>query len=179
MNEDRLGQAVPRLELGEKLVDIMDVPGAFDLGNHHHVELVADGADDFGDIVQNPRTVECVDPRPQAGFAHVQASGHVDEAAARRILRIGGNRVLQIAEQHVHPADEIGKLAPHLLILGREEMDHPFGTHRQFTQRFRGAGGERLVEMGGQLHGSSVDGRLGEALHLQRSRAPVKPSPAE
>ena len=33
---------VPRLELREQLVEIMDVPGALDLGQHDDVELVAD-----------------------------------------------------------------------------------------------------------------------------------------
>ena len=47
VDQDRLGDAVPGFELGEQLVEIMNVPGALDLGQHDHVELVADRARRF------------------------------------------------------------------------------------------------------------------------------------
>ena len=47
--------AVARFELGEQLVEIMDVPRALDLGQHHDVELVADRGDDLDQVVERPR----------------------------------------------------------------------------------------------------------------------------
>ena len=47
MDQDRLGDRVPRLQLGEKLVEVVDVPRALDLGQHDHVELVADRSHDL------------------------------------------------------------------------------------------------------------------------------------
>ena len=51
-------------ELRQQLIEIVDVPWPIDLGQHDHVELVADGADDFGDVVECPRRIERVDTRP-------------------------------------------------------------------------------------------------------------------
>ena len=64
MDEDRLLQAVPRLEQREILVDEMDVPVALDLGDHHDVELVADLADEPRHVVEKPGRVQRVDARP-------------------------------------------------------------------------------------------------------------------
>jgi hypothetical protein len=50
VDEDGLGQAVPRLELGEELVDVVDVPGALHLRQHHHVELGANLAADLHEV---------------------------------------------------------------------------------------------------------------------------------
>ena len=47
VDQDRLRDAVLGLELGEQLVEIVDVPRALDLGQHDDVELVADGGDDL------------------------------------------------------------------------------------------------------------------------------------
>src|SRR5438093_1623600 len=46
VDEDRPLQAGACLELPEQSVDVVDVPGPLDLGNHHDLELVADLADD-------------------------------------------------------------------------------------------------------------------------------------
>ena len=46
VDEDRPVEARLGLELGEQAVDVVDVPGALDLGDHHHVELVADLGDE-------------------------------------------------------------------------------------------------------------------------------------
>ena len=42
------------LELGQQLVEVVDVPGALDLRQHDHVELVAGGGDDLDDVVEHP-----------------------------------------------------------------------------------------------------------------------------
>ena len=67
VDEDRLPQSVPRLEQGKLLIDKMDVPVPFDLGDHHDVELVADFADERGHVVEEPGRVQRIDARPQAG----------------------------------------------------------------------------------------------------------------
>ncbi len=52
------------LELGQQLVEIMDIPRALDLGQHDDVELIADGGDDLDDIIERPRRIERIDPGP-------------------------------------------------------------------------------------------------------------------
>ena len=111
VDQDRPGHLVARLELREELVEIVDVPRPLDLGQHHHVELVAGGRHDLRDVVERPRRVECIDPGPQPGRAEVVRARHLDEARARRLLGVGGNRVLQVAEHHVDLADQVGTLA--------------------------------------------------------------------
>ena len=51
-------------ELGEQLIEIMDVPRALDLRQHHDIELVADGGDNFTDVVEHPRRIERIDAGP-------------------------------------------------------------------------------------------------------------------
>ena len=57
-------EAVAGLEQGQILVDEMDVPVALDLGDHHHVELVADLADEPRHVVDEPRGIQRIDARP-------------------------------------------------------------------------------------------------------------------
>jgi hypothetical protein len=64
VDEDRPLQGVPGFELGQQLIEVMDIPGAFDLRQHHHVEPVADGADDLHHIVERPGRIERIDARP-------------------------------------------------------------------------------------------------------------------
>ena len=90
-----------RFELRQQLVEIMDVPWAFDLRQHDDVELVADRADDLDDVVEHPGRIERVDARPQAGRAEVVRLRHGDEARARRLLGVGRDGVFEIAEHDV------------------------------------------------------------------------------
>ena len=71
VDQDRLFHAMLRFELREQLVEIVDVPGAIDLGQHHHVELVADRGDDRGEVVEHPGRIEGIDARPQSGGAEI------------------------------------------------------------------------------------------------------------
>ncbi len=64
MDQDRLAQFVSCLKLRQQLIEVVNVPGAIDLGQHDGVELVADGAHYLGDIVQRPWRIECVDTSP-------------------------------------------------------------------------------------------------------------------
>ena len=46
VHQDRPLHLVLRLELREQAIDVVDVPGALDLRDHHHLELVADRRDE-------------------------------------------------------------------------------------------------------------------------------------
>ena len=145
-----------RLELGEQLVEIVDVPRPLDLGQHDDVELVADRADDLDDVVEHPGRIERVDARPQAGRAEVVRLRHRDEARARRLLGVGRDRVLEIAEHHVDLRDQLRHLGAQLLDVRRHEMDHALELDRQLAQRRRRADRERLEEIARQLHRSGA-----------------------
>ena len=152
VDQDRLLDRVPGFELRQQLVEIVDVPGAFDLGQHDDVELVADRADDLGDVVERPGRIERIDPRPQAGRAEVGGLGHGDEARARRLLGVGRDGVLEIAEHHVDLPDQLRHLGGDLFDMRRHEMDHALEPDRQFAQRRGRADRERLKERARQLH---------------------------
>ena len=49
----------------------MDVPGALDLRDHHHVEPVADRGDQLGQVVEHPRALERVHARPELRLAEL------------------------------------------------------------------------------------------------------------
>src|SRR5579859_6273321 len=80
MNKDRLSHAVLGFELGEQLVEIVNVPRSLDFWQHDHVKLLADRRHDLTDIVEYPRRIERVDPRPQPGAAEIATLRHGDEA---------------------------------------------------------------------------------------------------
>ncbi len=147
VDENRLLHLMPRLKLGQQLIEIMNVPGALDLGQHDHVELVADRRDDFGDVVQQPGRVQAVDARPQAGRAVIVRGRHLDKPFARGLLGVGGDGVFQIAEDDVHGRDHVADFRPHFFQMRRDEMDHALHPHRQLAIRLRGADGERLEKI--------------------------------
>ena len=154
----RIGRVtlVARLELRQQLVEIVDVPRPLDLGQHHHVELVAGRRDDLGDVVERPGAVQRIDAGPQAGRAEVVRARHLDEAGARRLLGVGRDRVLQVAEHHVDLADQLADLGADLLHMRRHEMDHALEPHRQLAVRGGCADRERLEEGAGEFHGTVV-----------------------
>ena len=78
--------AVPGLELGQKLVEIMNVPWSLNLGQHEHVELIAHGGHDLKDVVQNPRAVERIDAGPKSRAAELIGARQLDEACPCRFL---------------------------------------------------------------------------------------------
>ncbi len=152
VNEDRLAHRMLRLKLRQKLVEVVDVPGALDLGQHDDVELAADGGDDLDHVVERPGRVERVDAGPQTGRAEVVRLGHRDEARARRLFGIGRDGVFEIAEHDIDLRDQLRHLGAQLLDLRRHEMDHAFELHRQFAQRGGRADRERLEEIARKLH---------------------------
>ena len=64
MDQDWFADRVFCFQLGEELVEVMDIPGSFHLGEHDHVELRSDCGDDLDHIIENPWRVERVDARP-------------------------------------------------------------------------------------------------------------------
>ena len=164
VDQDRLLDLMARLQLRQQLVEIVDVPGAVDLGQHDDVELVADGADDLGDVIERPGRIERVDAGPQARRAEIGGLGHGDEAVARRLLGVDWNGVFQIAQHHVDLGHQLGDLGADLLHVRRHEMDHALEPHRQFAQRGGRADGERLEELAGKFHGGSSS--CGASVHV-------------
>ena len=49
-----LGQGVLGFELGQQLIEVVDVPRSFDLRQHDHVELAPAAGDDLKNVVQSP-----------------------------------------------------------------------------------------------------------------------------
>ena len=152
VDQDGLFDRVLRFQLSEELVEIVDIPGSFDLGQHDHVEPLAHRADDLDHVVEYPRRVECVDARPQAGCAEVIGFCHRDETCPRRLLGIGRDCVLQIAEHYVDLCDQLRHLGAHFLDMRRHEMDHAFKLDRQLAQRRWRADRQRLEEVARELH---------------------------
>ena len=156
VDQDRAVEAGLGLELGQQPVDVVDVPGALDLGDHHDVELVADLGDQRGQVVEHPGRLEAVDPRPQLGLAELHLPADADQAVARGLLAVDRHRVLEVAEQDVHGRRDVGHLRDHLLVGEVEEMDHPRGLERDLEQRRGGADRERLSEVTGVSQSSSL-----------------------
>ena len=75
VHEDRPVEAGLRLELGEQPVDVVDVLGPLDLGDHDDVEPVAGFEHGGGQVVETPRRVEAVDARPELRVAEVARPG--------------------------------------------------------------------------------------------------------
>ena len=154
MDEDRPGQAGAGLELGEDPVDVVDVLGALDLGHDDDVDRVADLGDERRQVVEDPGTVEGVDPRPELGvLAEVGGLGDLDEPGARRLLPVRLDGVLEVAHEHVHRADHPRDLGRHLLVAGVEEVEHPARAGGYLGDRRRRPHRKGLEEVLGAAHG--------------------------
>ncbi len=147
MHEDRLADAGLGLELREQAVDVVDVPGALDLRDHDHVELVADLGDERRQVVEHPGALERVDPGPQLRVAEVDLVGDLDQALAGGDLVVDRDRVLEVAQQDVGLLGHVGDLGRHLLVRGVEEVDHPRGREGHLGDGLGGADRERLEEL--------------------------------
>ena len=150
--------------------------GPSTLGSMMTSSLCPDGADDLDHVVERPGRIERVDARPQAGRAEVVRLRHLDEARARRLLGVGRDRILEIAEHHVDLSDQLRHLRAQLLDLRRHEMDHALELDRQLAQRRRRADRERLEEIARELHpvGLGLTSSL-PAQPLEQARACAKP----
>ena len=147
VDEDRALEPRLGFELGEQLIDVVDVPGAFDLRDHDDVELGADGRHDAQQVVEPPRTVEAVHPHPELAVAEIRGLRDLDHPLAGFDLLVGADPVLEVREQHVELADELRNLFGHARIAGIEEVDHPRGAHRDFDRGHRCADGQGLGEV--------------------------------
>ena len=65
VNHHRLINTMLSFELGEQLIEIVNIPRPLDLGQHDDVELAAHRAHDLDNVVQHPRAVQRVDARPK------------------------------------------------------------------------------------------------------------------
>ena len=149
VEEDRARETGLGLQLGNELVRVMDVPRAFDLRDHDHVELVAGLQHEVGHIVEEPGGVQAVDAAPEAGagFLPVDHVRHLDGARAGGVLGVGGDRVFEVGEQHIDLLGHFRDLGPDLLVMAGDEMDHPLEADRQVAHRFGRANRERLEEI--------------------------------
>ena len=152
MHQNGALETVARFEQRQILVDEMDVPVAFDLGDHHHVELVADLAHEPGHIVDEPGRIERVDARPKSSRAEVDRLRHRDQAVSGRLLRVDRNRILEIAEDDVDLADKLGRFRAHLFIVRRYEMNHALEPRGKLKQRARGPDRQRIEIPTGGFH---------------------------
>jgi hypothetical protein len=147
VDEDRALQAGARLELGEQPVDVVDVPGPLDLRDHDDVEAIADLRDERGQVVQDPGRVERVDAGPQLRGAQVGVAARPHEAVAGGLLAVGGDGVLQVAQDDVRPRRGAGELGHHLLVRRVEEVDHARGRERDLPHGLGRSDAERHEEV--------------------------------
>jgi hypothetical protein len=152
VQEDGLADAMLRFKKRQELIDEVNVPGPFDLRHHDHIELRSGRRHDLGQVVQRPGRVEGVHPDPKPGPAEIVRVRQGDEAPPRFELHVRRDRILEVAEHHVDPADELADLGAHLVDMRRDEMDHPLEPHGHLAQGKGRAERERLEEATWQLH---------------------------
>jgi len=133
VNQDRLFHLVFCFELGEKLIEIMDVPGALDLRQHDDVELLPDRGDDLANVVEHPGRIERIDACPQSGLAEIARLRHFDEAVSCGLLSVGRDRILQIAEHDVDLRHQLRHFGAHFRDMRRHEMNHALEPQRQIA----------------------------------------------
>ena len=117
--------------------------GPFDLRHHHDVQARADRCDQCHQVVEHPRRLQRVDPRPQRRRTEVDLLPDPHQAGARGLLAIGRDRVLQIAQQNVRRSGHIRQPGEHLLAGRIEEMDHPRRGHGDLANGVGRADGQR------------------------------------
>ena len=166
MDQDRALQPGLRLELGEQAVDVMDIPGALDLGDHDDLKQLADLGDQRGQVIEHPGALQRVDPGPQRRLAEVRLLRGLDQPSPRCLLAIDGDRVLEVAEQDVGLLGDLGRLGDHLLVGEVEEVDHPRGLDRDLAQRLRCADRQRVKEVSGVSQGAPLLVSLGLGRNL-------------
>jgi len=115
---------------------------------------------------RKPGAAQCIHTRPERGVAEISSSGDLDEACPCCLLGVDGNRVFQVAAQHVDLLCRFGYLCTDLVDMRRKEMDHALRPHWQLTQRLRGSDRKRFIEMDRKFHGC--------VLHCSFSSCPQK-----
>ncbi len=156
VHQERLLQPGPGLELRQQPVDVVDVLGALDLGDHDHVELVADLGDQGGQVVERPRGVERVDPGPELGGPEVDLLADLDQTGTCGLLVLRLDGVLEVAQEHVGLADHVRDLAGHLRVARVEEVDRPRRAGGDLAEGLGGSDGEWGEEVLGRAHGADA-----------------------
>jgi hypothetical protein len=113
-------QLRPRLQLGQQAVHVVDVPGAFDLGHHDHLQHVPDLSHQLGEVVQDPGALQGVDPSPERRAAQIGLLGDLDQPLPGSLFFVRGDGVLQVSEQDVGAPRHLRHLGRHLLVGGIE-----------------------------------------------------------
>ena len=157
MNQQRFGEPRLRFQLSEQPIHVVDVLGALDLRDHDHVERLAGFEHGGGEVVEPPWRVEAVHPGPELGLAEVDGVRHLDEAGTGGFLLVGRDTIFEVGEQDVDRRCDVGNLRPHLLVGGREEVDHPARRERDLANGLGSTDGERAEEVFGWTHSSTVD----------------------
>ena len=137
VDENGLLKPMLGLELSEQLVHIVDVPVAFNLGHHQHVELVTNSAHNSGHIIEEPRAIQCVYASPKPGIGEVILSGNANESCAGRIFSFGRNCIFQITKQHIDVGDDGCGLCTDLFVVRRQKMHGALERQRQLPQGLR------------------------------------------
>jgi hypothetical protein len=144
------------LELGQQAIDVMDVPGPLDLGDHDHLDLVAHLGDDARDVVEHPGALQRVHAGPDGRVAEVVLADGLDEPLTCGLLLVHRDGVLEVSEEDVRLRRDVRRLCGHLLVREVEEVDHPRGLQRDLGRRVRGSDRERLGELAGIPHGAEA-----------------------
>ena len=82
----------------------------------------------------------------------------LDEAGAGGLLLVGRHAVFEVGEQDVDRRCDVGHLRAHLLVGGREEVDHPARRERDLADGLGGPDGERAEEISGWTHSRNRTG---------------------
>ena len=167
----RIGRFEPalRLELREQPIDVVDVPGAFDLRDHDHVELVADLADDGRQVVEEPGAVEAVHPRPELGRPKSVSRAIFTSPSRAATLFSTSIASSRFASRMSHLLGDLRHLRRHARIARVEEVDHPRGAEGNLAQRLGRADAERLGEVSRVAHGRAPAVRGDESSSPRRA----------
>ena len=162
----RSGRSRPGLglELGEQAVDVVDVLGPLDLGDHDHVELVAGLGDQRGEVVETPRRVEAVDPGPQLGVAEVDRRVPTSTRPARAAsLSAIGMASSRLPSRMSTVGTMSGSLATILSFCGGKKWITRLGRNGISRSGCGRADGERLEEVLGTAHAREAMCRCGRS----------------
>jgi hypothetical protein len=149
MDQDRFLDVVFGFEQGQKLINKVNIPWAFNFRDHDYVEFISYRSDDFGDVVEHPWAVECIHPYPERGVAKIGIANDLDETGTGCFFSVYRNGIFKIAAENVNLFGDFGDAGANLFHVGRKEMNDPFGAYRRFSNRLRGTDGEWIVEVTG------------------------------
>ncbi len=147
MHQHRAAQLRASLQLGEHPVHVEDVGRTLDLRDHDHVEPVSDLGDQRDQVVQRPRRVEAVHPRPERRGPDVLLASDLDQPLARGDLVARLDSVLEVSDQHISLGRQVRDLGRHLRVARVEEVDHPRRPGRYLAERLRRAERQRREEV--------------------------------